>query len=168
MRSKLWWLWFRNFPFPRHHHVQISSGLFSQPLKSIRTLTRNCNPTFPVTHFPLVDINTGWAHPLALWQLELCQGDFPWCVNVSGGMAAHSSCRAVARAVSDVGRWGLERSRHSNSSHRCSVGFRSGLWAGQSTSGTLLSKNHSLTDIALWQEALSCWYNRHHRTGLLP
>jgi hypothetical protein len=38
------------------------------------------------------------------------------CLNVSGGMAAHSSCRAVARAVSDVGFWGLERSRHSNSS----------------------------------------------------
>jgi hypothetical protein len=25
------------------------------------------------------------------------------CLNISGGMAAHSSCRAVARAVSDVG-----------------------------------------------------------------
>jgi hypothetical protein len=32
------------------------------------------------------------------------------CLNVSGGMAAHSSCRAVARALSDVGRWGVERS----------------------------------------------------------
>jgi hypothetical protein len=35
-------------------------------IKSIRTPTRNCNPTFPVTHFPVVDINTGWAHPLPL------------------------------------------------------------------------------------------------------
>jgi hypothetical protein len=45
-------------------------------IKSIRTLTRNCNPVFPVTYFPFVDINTGWAHPLPLWQLELCRGDF--------------------------------------------------------------------------------------------
>jgi hypothetical protein len=80
------------------------------------------------------------------------------CLNVSGGMAAHSSYRAVSRAVSDVGHWGLEWSRHSNSLHRCSVGFRSGLLAGQPISGTLLSTNHFLTDLALWQGALSCWY----------
>jgi hypothetical protein len=41
------------------------------------------------------------------------------CLNVSGGMAAHSSCRAVARAVSNVGRWGMEWSQRSHSSHRC-------------------------------------------------
>jgi hypothetical protein len=35
-------------------------------IKSIRTPTRSCKPTFPVTHFPVVDINTGWAHPSAL------------------------------------------------------------------------------------------------------
>jgi hypothetical protein len=35
-------------------------------IKSVRTPTRNCNPTFPVTHFSVVDINTGWAHPLPL------------------------------------------------------------------------------------------------------
>jgi hypothetical protein len=81
-------------------------------------------------------------------------------VNVLGGMAAQSSYRAVARADSDVGRWGLERSRRSNSSHRCSVGFRWGLWAGQSISGTLFSTNLSLTDFALWQGALSCWYRQ--------
>jgi hypothetical protein len=71
-------------------------------------------------------------------------------------MTAHSTCRAV----SDVGRWGLERSRRSNSSHRCSRGFSSGLWAGQSISGTLLSTNYSLTDLAFWQGALSCWYRQ--------
>jgi hypothetical protein len=38
--------------------------------------TRNRNPTFPVTHFPVMDINSGWAHILALWHLELCRGDF--------------------------------------------------------------------------------------------
>jgi hypothetical protein len=72
----------------------------------------------------------------------------------------HSYYRAVARAVSDVGRWGLDRSRRSNSSHRCSMGVRSGLWAGQSISGTLLSTNHSLTDLALWNGPLSCWYRQ--------
>jgi hypothetical protein len=75
-------------------------------------------------------------------------------------MASHSSCRAVVKAVSNVGHWGLERSRRSNSFHRCSMGFRSGLRAGQSISGTLLSTNHSLTDLALWQGALSCCYRQ--------
>jgi hypothetical protein len=28
-------------------------------IKSIRTPTRNCNPTFPMSHFPVMDINTG-------------------------------------------------------------------------------------------------------------
>jgi hypothetical protein len=77
------------------------------------------------------------------------------CLNVSGGMAAHSSSRVVASEVSDVGRWGLERNRRSNSSDRCSAGFRSGLWAAQSISGTVLSTNHSLTDLAFWQGTLS-------------
>jgi hypothetical protein len=27
---------------------------------------QGCNPTFSVTHFPVVDINTRWAHPLPL------------------------------------------------------------------------------------------------------
>jgi hypothetical protein len=40
------------------------------------------------------------------------------------------------------------------------VGFRSGFWAGQSISGALLSTNHSLIDLALWQGALSCWYRQ--------
>jgi hypothetical protein len=61
------------------------------------------------------------------------------CLNVSGGMAAHSSCRAIARAVSDVEHWGLEQNWCSNSSHMCSMGFRLGLCAGQSISGTVLS-----------------------------
>jgi hypothetical protein len=45
-------------------------------LKSIRTPTWNCNPTFPVTHFLAVDINAEWADSLPLWQLEHCQGDY--------------------------------------------------------------------------------------------
>jgi hypothetical protein len=71
-----------------------------------------------------------------------------------------SSCRVVASVVSDVERWGLDQSQRSNSSHRCSVEVRSGLWAGQSISGTVLSTNNSLTDNDLWQAALSCWYRQ--------
>jgi hypothetical protein len=82
----------------------------------------------------------------------------PWrlstrCLNVSGRMASSSSCRAVARAVSGVGYWALEQSW-------CSMRFRSGVWAGQSISGTFLSTKHSLTYLALWQGALSCWYTQ--------
>jgi hypothetical protein len=40
------------------------------------------------------------------------------------------------------------------------MGFRSGLWPGQSISGTSLSPNHSLIDLALWQGALSCSYRQ--------
>jgi hypothetical protein len=81
-------------------------------------------------------------------------------LNVSDGMAAHSSCRAVARAVSDVGHWGLEQSRCCNSSHTCPVGFKLGLWVGQSICGTSLSANQPLIDLASWQGALSCWYRQ--------
>jgi hypothetical protein len=119
------------------------------------TPTRNCNLNFPVTHFPVVGPPFGFMTP---WTLP---GRLSTrCLNVSDRMAAHSSCRAVARAVNDVGCWGLEQSWHSNSSHRYSMGFRSVLWAGQSISGTLLSTNYSLTDLALWQGALSCWYTQ--------
>jgi hypothetical protein len=38
--------------------------------------TWNCNMNFPVTHFQFVDINTRWAHPLPIWELRLCWGDF--------------------------------------------------------------------------------------------
>jgi hypothetical protein len=41
-----------------------SHGCFVQIhylIETIRTPTRNYNPTFPVTHFPVVDINTGWC-----------------------------------------------------------------------------------------------------------
>jgi hypothetical protein len=78
------------------------------------------------------------------------------CLNVSGRMAADSSYRAV----SDVGRWGLEQSRHSKSSHKWSVVFRSLLWSGEPISGTLLSTNHSLRDLIVWQGALSCCYKQ--------
>jgi hypothetical protein len=39
-------------------------------MKSIRIPSRNCNPNFPVTQFPVVDNDTGWAHPLSQRQLQ--------------------------------------------------------------------------------------------------
>jgi hypothetical protein len=45
-------------------------------IKSIWTPTQNSNPNFLVTYFPVMHINTGWAYPLPLWQLELCWETF--------------------------------------------------------------------------------------------
>jgi hypothetical protein len=48
-----------------HHKDLFQFGVHLYYLtESIRTPTPNCNPTLPVTYFPVVDINTGWAHPL--------------------------------------------------------------------------------------------------------
>jgi hypothetical protein len=139
-------------------------------IRSIQTPTRNCNTTFPVTSFSVMDINTAWAHPLALWQLEFCQGDFLPGVRTSlAEWQPNSSCRAVARAVSDVGCWGLAWSQCSNSAHRCSMGFRSWLWAVQSISGTLLSTTiPSQTLLYGRKHCHADTDNHHHWTGLLP
>jgi hypothetical protein len=40
------------------------------------------------------------------------------------------------------------------------VGFTSGLWAGRSTSRMLLSANHSIKELDVWQGALSCCYRQ--------
>jgi hypothetical protein len=118
-------------------------------IKSIWTPTRNCNLTFPVTHFPVVDINTRWAHPLALWQLELCEGDFlpgVWMSLVESQHILPAELYSEQLVIWGVGVWSeVDILIHP---HKCSMGFRSGLWAGQSISGTLLSTNHSLTDLA--------------------
>jgi hypothetical protein len=54
----------------------------------------------------------------------------------------------------DVGRLGLDRSQRSNSSQRCSVGLRSELCAGQSSSST-----RSRQTISVWT-SLCAWGNR--------
>jgi hypothetical protein len=48
------------------------------------------------------------------------------------------------------------RSQRSNSSQRCSMGLRSGLCAGQSSSSTPISINHFCMDLALCRGKLSC------------
>jgi hypothetical protein len=52
----------------------------------------------------------------------------------------HSATRAFVRSGTDVRRLGLARSRSSNSSHRRSMGLRSGLCAGQSSSSTPITR----------------------------
>ncbi len=58
------------------------------------------------------------------------------------GIFDHSSRSAFVRSDTDVGREGLARSLRSNSSQRCSIGLRSGLCAGQSSSSTPNSLIH--------------------------
>ncbi|KAK6307892.1 hypothetical protein J4Q44_G00211630 [Coregonus suidteri] len=69
---------------------------------------------------------------------------FTRCWNIAAGTCFHSATRALVRSGTDVGRLGLAYSRRSNSSQRCSMGLRSGLCAGQASSSTLISTNHSV------------------------
>jgi hypothetical protein len=125
-------------------------------IESIQTPTRNCNPT------SLWHTSQSWTlipggPTLCLYDILTSAWEtfYQVCERLrrNGSLFLLQSC---TRAVSDGGHSGLERSRSSNSSQRCSTG----LWAGQSISGTLLSTNHSLTDLDLWQGALSCWYRQ--------
>ncbi|KAK6293699.1 hypothetical protein J4Q44_G00360250 [Coregonus suidteri] len=65
------------------------------------------------------------------------------CWNIAAGTCFHSSTRALVRSGTDVGRLGLARSRRSSSSQRCSMGLRSGLCAGQSSSSTPILTNRN-------------------------
>ena len=73
------------------------------------------------------------------------------------GIVDHSSRSAFVRSHTDVGREGLALSLRSNSSQRCSIGLRSGLCAGQSSSSTPNSLIHVFMDLALCTCAQSCW-----------
>ncbi|XP_058258308.1 uncharacterized protein LOC131361290 isoform X2 [Hemibagrus wyckioides] len=73
------------------------------------------------------------------------------------GIFDHSSRSAFVRSHTDVGREGLALSLRSNSSQRCSIGLRSGLCAGQSSSSTPDSVIHVFMDLALCTGAQSCW-----------
>ena len=65
------------------------------------------------------------------------------------GMFDHSSRSAFVRSGTDVGQEGLTHSLSSNSSQRCSIGLRSGLCAGQSSSSTPNLLIHVFMDLAL-------------------
>uniref|UniRef100_A0A667X151 Doublecortin domain-containing protein n=1 Tax=Myripristis murdjan TaxID=586833 RepID=A0A667X151_9TELE len=78
------------------------------------------------------------------------------------GIFDHSSRSAFVRSNTDVGQEGLARSLRSNSSQRCSLGLRSGLCAGQSSSSTPNSLIHVFMDLALCTGAQSCWNRKGH------
>ena len=80
------------------------------------------------------------------------------------GIFDHSSRSAFVRSQTDVGREGLALSLHSKSSQRCSIGSRSGLCAGQSSSSTPNYLIHVFMDLALCTGAQSCW----NRKGQSP
>jgi hypothetical protein len=81
------------------------------------------------------------------------------CWNIAAGTYFHSATRALVRSDTDVGRLGLARSRRSNSPWRWSMGLRSGLFAGQSSSFTPLLTNHFRMHLAL------CTGHCHDKTG---
>jgi len=112
------------------------------------------------------------AHPLQLLQLQLIWEGFPQGLGVcfrSVGIFDHSSRSAFVRSGSDVGREVLAHSLRSNSSQRCSIGLRSGLCAGQSSSSTPNSIIHVFMDLTLCTGAQSCWKgpspNCSHKVG---
>ncbi|KAI4878505.1 hypothetical protein NFI96_029732 [Prochilodus magdalenae] len=63
----------------------------------------------------------------------------------------------LVRSDTDVGREGLALSLHSNPSQRCSIGWRSGLCAGRSSSSTPDSLIHVFMELALCTGVRSCW-----------
>ena len=97
------------------------------------------------------------VHPLQLQQLQLFWKGFQQGLGVFMGIFDHSSRSAFVRSHTDVGREGLALSLRSNSSQRCSIGLRSGLCAGQSSSSTPNSLIHVFMDLALCTGAQSCW-----------
>ena len=68
----------------------------------------------------------------------------------------HSSISTFVRSDTDVGQEGLARSLRSKSPQRCSIGLRSGLCVGQSSSPTPNSLIHVFMDFALCAGAQSC------------
>ena len=71
------------------------------------------------------------------------------CWHIAVGTCLHSATRALVRSDTDVGRLGLARSRRSSLSQRCTMGLRSGLCAGQSSSSIPILTNHFCLDFAL-------------------
>jgi hypothetical protein len=88
------------------------------------------------------------------------------CLTVSGGMAAHSSYRAVARAVSDVGRWEVGVLIHPTG-----VLWDSGQDSGMASpflEPYFPQTIHLRTLLYGWEHCHADTDNCHHRNGLLP
>ena len=98
-----------------------------------------CSPT---SHSKIMGINMELVSPLLLQQLQLFWEGFPRDVGTLLWGFASIQPRALVRSGTDVGRLGLARSLHFNSSQRCSMGLRSGLCTCQSSYSTPIWTNH--------------------------
>ena len=106
-------------------------------------------PARPTSHSKIMGINMELIPFAAITVSTLLGRLSTRCWNIAAGICFHSATRALVRSGTDVGQLGLVRSRHSNSSQRCSMGLRSGLCRGQSSSSTPISTNHFCMDLAL-------------------
>ena len=72
-------------------------------------------------------------------------------------MFSHSSSNAVRNCPRVLGVFRRLLMRLSSSSHKCSIGDKSGLYGGQSSGTMLLFARKSWQTLATWGRALSCW-----------
>ena len=76
---------------------------------------------------------------------------------VAPGIACHSCCSSCARSWRVAGGGLMARTRRPSTSHRCSMGLRSGERAGQSILTTPCCRRKVRTTAARWHGALSSW-----------
>ena len=82
------------------------------------------------------------------------------CTRFAGScceMLPHSSTKAPASSQTFLGGMALALTLRSNRSQTCSMGLRSGLFAGHGSTLTFLLCRKSRTERAVWLVALSCW-----------
>ena len=112
-------------------------------------------PARRTSHSKIMSIKMEFVPPFAAITASTLLGRLSTrCWNIAAGTCFHSATQALLRLGTDVGRLGLARgrlglarSRRPNSSQRCSMGLRSGLLAGQSSSCTPISTNNFCVDL---------------------
>ena len=132
--------------------------LISEPIarEDIHYITKRMWTPCQTPHSKIMGINMEFVPPFANIIASTFLGRLSTrCWNIAAGTCFHSATRALVRSGTDVGRLGLARSQRSNSSQRCSMGLKSGICAGQSTSTTPLLTTHFCMDLALYTRALS-------------
>ena len=87
--------------------------------------------------------------------IRLCM-EFTRVLIMAMGMLFHSSCKACVSWTWLVGAFGRLLTLLSSSSHKCSIGDKSGLNAGQSSGCMLLLARNCWQTLATWGRALSC------------